>query len=254
MKFSKIITIASPLLLSGCLTLPNHQTEPVYSQSLTKAQIEQLTIDQQHKVKQQQIIIQNNNRSQRVYANQPYQPYPVNSPAQRNNIPPAQAGAPVQSIQQGRYHRRQDDLNHQTTEAAQFEQARQNSLATHAREEARRQERAAEEARQIERATQESLHTHAEETARRQQAAAVASQPVASQPVISQPVVPPPVVAVPEWEPNSGHLVRAGDLVMALKRSNGGIDPTHAEMAQHLVVHMPVTPVQAEKILEELGL
>ncbi|MGV8948707.1 MAG: hypothetical protein ACOH2E_04995 [Candidatus Paracaedibacter sp.] len=269
MKFSKNIIICS-FLLGGCLTLPNHQTEPVYSQSLTRAQIEQLKIDQQQQVKQQQIIIQNNNRSQRVYVHQPYQPYPVNPPAQSNDIHRVQVGAPVQSSQQGGYHRRQDDLNRQATEAAQLEQARQNSLATHAREEARRQERAAEEARQIERATQESLRTHAEETAKRQQAAAVAAQPVISQPVVSQPVVsqpvisqpvvssqpvvPPPVVAVPEWEPNSGHHVRAGELVMDLKRSKNGVSPTHDEMNHHLIAKMGITATQAEKILEELGL
>lgn len=257
MKFSKGIMIACPVLLGGCLTLPNHQTEPVYSQSLTKAQIEQLKIEQQQRAEQQQRIIQNNNRSQRVYVNQPY-PYLVNPPAQRmdvhraqtNVLPTVQPIQPVQPIQQGGYHRRQDDLNRQAIEAAQLEQARQNSLATHAHEEVRRQQAAAaEEARQIEQATQESLRTHAEETARRQQAAA------ASQPAVPQAVIQPPVVVpVPEWEPNSGHLVRAGELVMALKNSKGGISPTHAEMAQDLVVNMPVTPVQAEKILEELGL
>ncbi|MGV8948697.1 MAG: WH2 domain-containing protein [Candidatus Paracaedibacter sp.] len=57
-----------------------------------------------------------------------------------------------------------------------------------------------------------------------------------------------------EWEPNSGQLVRAGELVMDLKRSKGGIHPTHAEMVQHLITTMPVTATQAEKVLEEMGL
>jgi hypothetical protein len=256
MQYSKILTAMLvsplPLIVAGCLTSPNQKTESIYEQSVRRAQIEQLKIDQQKKAEQQQIV-QNNNRSQRVYVNQPQQPYPVNPPAPRNDVNRAQVNplSPVQPSQQGGYNRRQDDLKRQATETAQLEQARQNSLATQASEEARRQERAAEEARQIEQATQESLRTHAEETARRQQAAAVASQPVVPQPVVQ----PEPVaVPAPEWEPNSGHLVRAGEFIMELKRSKGGISPSHTEMAQHIQANMGVSAGQAEKILEELGL
>lgn len=56
------------------------------------------------------------------------------------------------------------------------------------------------------------------------------------------------------WFPSEGHLVRAGDLVMALKTSKHGINPSHEEMSRHLVANMGVTAGQAEKILEELGL
>ena len=256
MQYSKTLTamlvLPLPLLMTGCLTSSNQRQESIYEQSVRRDQIEQSKINQQQKIEQQQRIIQNNNRFQRASVNQPSHPYLVNPPAQRRDVYRAQANVlpPVQSNQQRGYSRRQDDLDRQAMETAQLEQARQNSLATHAREEARRQERAAEEARQIEQATQESLRTHAEETTRRQQAATVASQPVSSQPV-PQPV---PVVPVPEWEPNSGHLVRAGELVMALKNSRGGENPTHAEMAEHIHANMNVTVSQAEKILEELGL
>lgn len=67
----------------------------------------------------------------------------------------------------------------------------------------------------------------------------------------------PPVLASQqpaEWEPLSGHLFRAGELIRELRQSNG-IYPTHAEMAHHLVANMgDVTDVQVEKILSELGL
>jgi hypothetical protein len=51
-----------------------------------------------------------------------------------------------------------------------------------------------------------------------------------------------------------GHLVRAGDLVMELRRSKGGINPTHAEMATHIQTRMDLTAHQAEMVLDELGL
>ena len=62
------------------------------------------------------------------------------------------------------------------------------------------------------------------------------------------------------WFPSEGHLVYGGDLVMELKRSKHGINPSHEEMAQYLHTNMKrfpgmgVTAAQAEKILEELGL
>lgn len=62
------------------------------------------------------------------------------------------------------------------------------------------------------------------------------------------------------WFPSEGHLVYAGDLVMELKRSKHGINPSHEEMAQYLQANMKrfpnmsVTAAQSEKVLEELGL
>ena len=64
----------------------------------------------------------------------------------------------------------------------------------------------------------------------------------------------------PAWFPSEGHLVYAGDLVMELKRSKHGINPSHAEMAQYLQANMKrfpgmgVNAAQAEKVLEEMGL
>ncbi len=69
-----------------------------------------------------------------------------------------------------------------------------------------------------------------------------------------------PMEMDPAWFPSEGHLVYAGDLVMELKRSKHGINPSHEEMAQYLQANMKrfpnmgVTAVQAEKVLEELGL
>ncbi len=56
-----------------------------------------------------------------------------------------------------------------------------------------------------------------------------------------------------EWHPLEGHLVRAGDLVMDLKRKMGK-DPSHREMLTHIQSNMGLTAAQAEKVLEELGL
>lgn len=58
----------------------------------------------------------------------------------------------------------------------------------------------------------------------------------------------------PDWQPLEGHLVRAGDLVMELRRSKGGNNPTHAEMAAHIQTRMSLTAHQAEMVLDELGL
>lgn len=57
-----------------------------------------------------------------------------------------------------------------------------------------------------------------------------------------------------EWEPSNGHVVRAGALVMELRRSKDGVNPARDEMITYLLANMDVTAVQAEKILEELGL
>lgn len=244
-----MLILPLPLLVVGCLRSSNQKQGSIFEQSVRKAQIEELKIEQQQRVEQQQRMIQNNNQSQRASVNQPSQPYLVNPSAQRNDIHRVPENVLPPAQQRG-YNHPQENLNRQAMEAAQLEQARQNSLANQAREEARRRERVTEEAHQIERATQESLRTHAEETAKRQQEAA-ASQAAPSQSAI-QPA--PVAIPVPEWEPNSGHLVRAGELVMALKNSKGGVSPTHAEMANHLQTNMGVTASQAEKILEELGL
>lgn len=69
-----------------------------------------------------------------------------------------------------------------------------------------------------------------------------------------------PVEADAAWFPSEGHLVYAGDLVMELKTSKHGINPSHEEMVQYLQANMKrfprmgVNAAQAEKILEELGL
>ena len=78
-------------------------------------------------------------------------------------------------------------------------------------------------------------------------------QPAMPSSAVSQPNCMPEV-ADPAWFPSEGQLVRAGDQVMELKRTKNGVYPSHEEMARHLVVNMPVTAAQAEKILEELGL
>jgi hypothetical protein len=57
-----------------------------------------------------------------------------------------------------------------------------------------------------------------------------------------------------EWEPLSGQIVRAGELIVELRQSKNGAYPTHEEMARQLVTGMGVTNAQAEKILDELGL
>lgn len=326
MQYSKILSamflLPLSLTLAGCLTSPSQRSETVYAQSLTKAQIEQIKINQQMKIKQEQKqkIIQNNSHSRTVYVHQPYQPYPVNSAASRNdaNRVPTNSQPPAQPNQQGQYSRRQDEWNRRAREAAQVKEAKRNSLNTYAHEEARRQERAAEEARQIEQAKQnslqtlatdearrqeraaaeaqqieqarqhahaaaredarrqeraaeearqielakqESLRTYAEEEARRQQAQAaqkdVALPVIAPQPEVpTVPTVPTavPVPAAEEWQPSEGHLVRAGDLIMELKKNNGGINPSHKEMVTHIRTNMGVSSEQAEAILGELGL
>ena len=58
----------------------------------------------------------------------------------------------------------------------------------------------------------------------------------------------------PDWQPLEGHLVRAGDLVMELRRSKGGSNPTHAEMAAYIQTRMALAAHQAEMVLDELGL
>lgn len=59
--------------------------------------------------------------------------------------------------------------------------------------------------------------------------------------------------AVNDWEPNEGHLVRAGELVMDLKRDLGRA-PTVGEMQNYLQANMGLSSSEANKVLEELGL
>ena len=56
-----------------------------------------------------------------------------------------------------------------------------------------------------------------------------------------------------EWHPKEGDLVRAGELIMKLKKEKEG-NPTNEEMVSYLHNHMAITPSQAHLILEELGL
>lgn len=83
----------------------------------------------------------------------------------------------------------------------------------------------------------------------------VSSAPVAS-PVddgCCHPSASPSSDPVCEWHPLEGHLVRAGDLVMDLKRKLAR-DPSHTEMRNHIQSTMGLSTLQAEKVLEELGL
>jgi hypothetical protein len=57
-----------------------------------------------------------------------------------------------------------------------------------------------------------------------------------------------------EWQPSDGQVVRAGELVMELKKNKGGANPSHAEMVAYLQSRMNLTSFQAEKVLDELGL
>ena len=71
---------------------------------------------------------------------------------------------------------------------------------------------------------------------------------------VKQQPCPQPDASAPDWHPSEGQLVRAGDLVMELQRSNNGVRPSHAAMATHLRTHMGVSASQADGILEEMGL
>lgn len=294
MKITKVMTLTIPFLLGGCLTEPMYQSDEVSNQSRTRTQIEQTQIQMQQKQK-----ITQKNKSQTINVNQYYQPYPIYLEAQRRAD--QRAGIIQQPAghrqQRAEYYRRQDELNRQAKEAQEYQarqmaQARQNSLATAAHEQARRQDLAAQEARDIEQAKQNSLHTQAQEQARRQaeqdgaarnaaarenerqreearqieqatqeslrtyaQEEANRQQAAQQSHAIAQPPSPPVAnVVANTWEPNSGHLVRAGELVMELKRGNGGNTPSHGAMASHIQSNMALTSAQAELVLQELGL
>lgn len=107
-----------------------------------------------------------------------------------------------------------------------------------------------EEEWQIRKATENSLETFKDEMSWRD----IAKKK--SETLNTRPSVRPmsPVTQKGEWEPVSGHLVLAGDLLMELKRSKGGKTPSHKEMSYHLQSNMELSSYQAEKILDELGL
>ncbi len=71
-------------------------------------------------------------------------------------------------------------------------------------------------------------------------------------------VVQDPPVIVPhqpaEWEPSSGNVVRAGDLLKELWQGNNGVPLTNEEMINCLVANMSVSSAQARKILEAMDL
>lgn len=67
------------------------------------------------------------------------------------------------------------------------------------------------------------------------------------------PIQPPHHDAANDWEPNEGQLVRAGDLVMNLKRELER-QPTSSEMQNYLQTNMGVSSEEAHIILDELGL
>jgi hypothetical protein len=130
--------------------------------------------------------------------------------------------------------RQQDELNRQSREASRQadERARYN-----------REKASAEETRRMREATENFLRTFREEEG--------------GQKSISQGSVVAPSVAAPqpaEWQPLDGQVVRAGELVMELKKNKGGASPSHAEMLAYLQVQMGLTSFQAEKILDELGI
>ncbi|MBX9804750.1 MAG: hypothetical protein K2Y18_03225 [Alphaproteobacteria bacterium] len=76
----------------------------------------------------------------------------------------------------------------------------------------------------------------------------------------SSPPLPPTLPAPhpsspdPDWNPNEGHIVKAGELVMELKGENGGVVPKYGAMISHIQTKMNLNAHQAEKVLEELGI
>ena len=67
----------------------------------------------------------------------------------------------------------------------------------------------------------------------------------------------PPVLvsqSLEEWEPSSGDVVRAGDLLKELWQGNNGVPLTNEEMINCLVANMFVSSAQARKILEAMDL
>lgn len=162
----------------------------------------------------------------------------------------------TQTVNNQLQQRRQDELNRQAREAsrqadekarcrerASAEETRQIKEETRQIAEEARQIK--EEARQIREAEENSLRTFKEEEARRQKPVSKAPVIVGSSVGVSQPA---------EWQPLDGQVVRAGELVMELKRNKGGANPSHAEMVAYLQSQMSLTSSQAEKVLDELGL
>lgn len=78
------------------------------------------------------------------------------------------------------------------------------------------------------------------------------SAPLPSKALPSVPQRPLPAPASDELR--EGDLVRAGELVVALKKSKGGKSPSYQEMLVHVQKEMKIPAEKAERILEELGL
>jgi hypothetical protein len=103
----------------------------------------------------------------------------------------------------------------------------------------------------LERVMAESIETAQREEERRTQEAQRGLNAILEEkPIAQDSPIPPSQPA--EWEPLDAHIIQAGELVMALKRGKNGANPTHGEMAAHLVANMGITAAQAEKILEQL--
>ncbi|MBX9697535.1 MAG: hypothetical protein K2X53_05585 [Alphaproteobacteria bacterium] len=123
-------------------------------------------------------------------------------------------------------------------DSRQLQQAMDASLQTQAAEDsARQQALAMEETRQLQQAMDASLQTQAS-----------VEQPVV-QAAIEQPVAQP--VA---WVPNEGVQVQAGEKLMELKRNNGGVSPSHADMKVHLQREMNLSESESGTVLDELGI
>jgi hypothetical protein len=172
---TSVICLPLSLSLTGCVATSVQRTDRVYTQSMTRAQIQQVQVNQQMKVKQKQKVVQNNHHTNTVYVNQPIpsQPYRANVRQSYDSF-----AAPVFTPQprQKDYGYQEDELNRQHTEYAQVEQAKRNSYETYHQDNERRQRIAAEEERQMEQARKNSLVTYAQEEARRQQNAAAEAQ------------------------------------------------------------------------------
>ncbi len=57
----------------------------------------------------------------------------------------------------------------------------------------------------------------------------------------------------PNWQPNEGMLVRAGDLLMQQQRELGHI-PSNAIKSQYLIQYLNISQQRANIILDELGI
>ncbi|MGL5719595.1 MAG: hypothetical protein ACRCYP_02190, partial [Alphaproteobacteria bacterium] len=148
----------------------------------------------------------------------------------------------MQTFRQEQARRLEESQRLRREEDRQLEQARQNSMQTFRQEQARRLEESQklrrEEARQLEQARQNSIQTFKQEQARRLDTPQGAAQSAAN----SQ-----------AWEPNSEHVRRAGEMLMALQRELGRT-PSSSEMMGKLSSSMGITQAQARKILETMDM